>query len=180
MIKISELITYLRAKLTTYRVYGSAELAAAKDDSSLILPAFYVSLGNLSATDVSDPPEVEQDYDERIVIMFVANNKLDRTGVSAQDSVYYARYALLSALLNFEPDPLAHPLRYVGDSYLEMDAARYWHRFEFKCLGKIGTAEGVTKTFDNFDKFYADWNLAEADASTHPNAQDHINDIYEG
>jgi hypothetical protein len=178
MIRITELITYMRGVLPTWRIDGAAELSAAEDRSRLQLPAMYVMLGQFQATSFI-ANEFRQDYDERIVILLGLPNTQDRTGKYAQDIVTTARNALLTTLVNYQRlDSDSSPVFIVGDRIEEMDKARYWHRFEFKIEGTIGEEDVTQITLDKFDALYADWDLAEADESTYPNAQDIIKPLF--
>jgi hypothetical protein len=144
------------------RFDGAAALANAKDDSRLMLEndnfitTIFVMLGDFTATTLATET-ILQDYDERLVLIACLDNTKDRTGKYAQDFVCHLRRQLLSQLLNYEYDPDSHNLMYVGDKMLEMDRARYWHKFEFKLLGRLGEEDGVDLNLSVFNKYVADW-----------------------
>jgi hypothetical protein len=163
MIQVTQVIEYLRTNLTTMRVDGAAALANAKDDSRLyvegetIIPTLFVMLGTFVATTLSLEAFL-QDYEEKLTIIICLDNKQDRTGKHAQQLVYSMRFALLKILLNYDGfDTDSHSLQYVGDQMIDMDRSRYWHKFEFKLLGRLGQEDGVSFDLDEFNHYVANW-----------------------
>jgi hypothetical protein len=183
MIQITKIINYMRPLVTNMRVDGAAALANAKDDSRLmvegdtIIPTLFVMLGDFNATTLALETFL-QEYDERLVIIACIDNKQDRTGKYAQQFVYSLRIALFQMLLNYEYDPNSHSLQYVGDKMLEMDRARYWHKFEFKLLGRLDESDGVQLKLTNFNEFVANWNSADPIADN-PLAIDDLIPLYD-
>lgn len=177
--QITPIITYLREQLTSWssRIDGAAEYEAIEDKSRLAIPSMFVMYGGSTATLISYST-FEQELDERLRIMVVLDNKSDRTGKSAQDQVHTVRDALFGALLNYQNDEDAHTLQFVEDRMIEMDKARYFHLFEFKQIKRLEPDDGVALTLDNFNTFYADWEAEETNPTEHPDAQDHLEDIY--
>jgi hypothetical protein len=186
MIQITQVIEYVRQNLTSVRVDGAAALANAKDDSRLyvegetLITTLFIMLGTFVATTLSLEAPL-QDYEERLTIIACIDNKQDRTGKHAQQLVYALRLALLKILLNYkEFDPNSHSLQYVGDQMIAdaMDRARYWHRFEFKLLGRLGQEDGVTFNLDNFNRYVANW-YSHDPLADEPLATDDINHLYD-
>jgi hypothetical protein len=186
MIQITEVIRYLRDNIESFKVGGAAELAAAKDDSRLmvesgtVIPTLFAMLGNYVALEDNENAQTpQQDTDQRLVIIACLNNSADRTGQHAQQLVPSVRRALLRLLYNnnqFDTD--AHPLQYVGDAMSEMDRARYWHRFEFRCKGRINITDGKEFDLDNFDRMVNTW--IKTGYTDNPLAVDDIKNLYDG
>lgn len=183
MIQVTALIEYLRGKLSpAWRIDGAANLAYAKDDSRLmvesgkLIPTLFVVLGKFQATVTTQDP-IDQNYDERIVIIACLDNTLDRTGKYAQQLVYHLRLALFRSLLNYRYDEDCHTIKYVGDEMVEMDRARYWHKFEFSQMGRLQEPDGVGLDLSILNKIVADWNSTSPTADN-PIAEDVIDDLY--
>lgn len=162
------------------RIAGAAEfLDAVEDQARLIFPSMYVILGENTATTLANSTYL-QEYEERFYIVVVLDNRSDRRGQTAQERIDSIQNALWAALLNFEIDCCATSIQYVRNEFLQMDKARYFHRFEFKQIKRLDPTDGAQLELDNFDKFFANWELVESDPLDHPDAQDHITDIYNG
>lgn len=184
MIDPLTIITYLRPLLQTQepsiRVDGAAEFFAAEDRSRLPAPTIYVMLGNFSTTVDSISPLV-QPYDARYIFLAKISNTDDRTGKYAQSYVHHLRQILFSYLFghNFLGGGY-YPLIYIGDSPKEMDKAQYWHQFEYSQRGLLAPSDFIPEpVLDKFQRFYADWNLPETGEINHPDAQDHIEHLYD-
>lgn len=186
MIQIFDVISYLRDSFTTIQVDGAAEYQVADDKSRLPKPALYVMLGPFTAGVVTDPKAPDrmiQEYDQRISILAHIDNTLDRTGKSAQQYVYVLKNMLLKYLYGhyFGEIDEVYPLSYVEDRMVASDPANYWHEFIFRQVGLMSPYDFQDPIIlDNFDKFYADWNLPETDEDDHPDAQDHLEKLYDG
>lgn len=185
MIQITEIITYLRSKLSpAWRVDGAGSLATAKDDSRLMIgasnefiPTLFVMIGKFIVKTVSQEI-IDQTWDARLVILACLDNTQDRTGKYAQQTAYYLRLALNRCLLNYRYDPDSHPIKAVGDEMVEMDRARYWHKFEFSMEGRYQEADGVQLNFDELNKIIADWNSTSPTADN-PIIEDDIEPLYD-
>lgn len=159
------------------RIAGAAEFFSVEDKARLRIPALYVMLGDDTTSSLSDAHLLEI-WDQKIVIIAVMDNKTDRRGQYAQDQVHVIRNLLNKAILNYVHDPDAHSIQYLGSRFVKMDGARYFHQFEYvmKCL--LDPDDGYELALDNFDKWYADWNLPESDPLDHPDAQDQLEGLY--
>jgi maleate cis-trans isomerase len=174
---ISPIIQRLRENLpSNYKVGGVAEYEAAADDSRLALPSFFVIYAGSTATPVTSQT-YEQTIDERLQVIAVISNTADRTGKTAQEQVHTIRANLFALLLNYQADPDANPLEFVNDRMWRMDAARYFHIFEFRQIGRLAPEDGAQLVLDNFDSAYIDWNLVESQEENHPDAQDRIENL---
>ena len=186
MIKIFDVVTYLRSKLQPLgiQVDGAAEYEAASDKSRLPMPCVYIALGDFSISKTLTPDTadtLQQYYVQPIRLIAHISNISDRTGKTAQDFVYYLKQVLYKYLYGyyFGPAGETYPLQVAGDRMIAMDRANYWHEFIFNSIGLIAPIDYMDPLIlDNFDKFYADWNLPETDPETHPNAQDHLENLY--
>lgn len=188
MMQITEIIRYLRENITSFNVGGAAELAAAQDDSRLhvengrVMQTLYAMLGNVSATeDTENPNNPRQKTDQRLVIFACFDNTKDRTGQHGQQLVPALRTILLRLLFNQNRfDTNAFPLQYVGDGMVqnEMDRARYWHKFEFRCSGLIDITDGESLTLDDFNRMVNTWVFTGYDSN--PIAVDDLQRLYDG
>lgn len=185
MIQIDNVVTYLRASLTSgpYIVGAAASLAVAKDNSRLmvgegspILPTMFVMLGKFVNTTLA-PETFLQEYDERLDIIICLDNQSDRTGQSAQQIVYQTRIDLYSLLANYLVDPNCHTLQPVGDQMADMDRARYWHRFEFSCKGRLDSTDGYQPNLDNLNEVTVDYNNPVDETVDNPMAQDDFKNL---
>lgn len=184
MIQVTKIIDYMRPLLPNLRIDGAAALANAKDDSRLMMEngvnfitTLFVMLGDFSATTLANETFL-QDYDERIVFIACIDNTLDRTGKYAQQFVYQLRLALFGILLNYKYDPASHSLQYVGDKMMDMDRSRYWHKFEFRLLGRLDETDGVGIDLTDFNEYTATWQSPDPLADE-PIASDDIKGLYD-
>lgn len=180
---ISPIIERLKATIPTLmpvfnnRIAGAADYAAVEDMARLALPSMYVLLGNDAANTLSNPSFLEE-VEEQFTVIVVLDNQADRRGQSAQNQIHAIRAALFSAILNYQNDPDAHTIEYVGSRMLSMDKARYFHEFTFRQRIWLGEEDATQRSFDNFNKFYADYNLTTSDSLDQPDAQDHLDNLY--
>lgn len=183
MIQVTQIIKYLRDNLQNIRVDGCAELAKAKDDSRLMMengfsfvPTVFVMLGDVTCTTMSKESFLLQ-YEAKFSIIACINNTDDRTGKSAQQYVYNMRLALFALLLNWKSDDDSHNIEYVGDTMIDMDRARYWHRFDFKKVGWLNESDGVPEALGVFNELNAQW-MSQDSAITEPIMRDVISPLY--
>jgi len=177
--QITPIIERLRTALPSWgnRIAGAAEYEAVEDAARLAVPAMYVILGNDTA-DTRSNPTFLADIEELFSIIVVLDNKTDRRGQTAQDQIHTIRAALFTAILNYKNDPDAHTLEYVGSRMMSMNKARYFHEFTFRQRIRVGEEDATQLILENFNKFYADYELVGSDPLTQPNAQDDLNDLY--
>lgn len=159
MIRITQIITYLRENLPTWSVEGAYDQAVAENDSVLPLPAMYVGLKDIKYTDQSDSTYL-QDYIETFFVITCTptTSSHDRTGKYAQDFVATVREYLFKLLVNnkqFDPD--SHVITMSQDFPEKFDKARYYHRFELKIRGRISPDDVTPLQLDKFDTFYAEY-----------------------
>ena len=170
MIKLTEIITYLRANLPTWSIEGAVDLAVAEDASRLKLPAMYVGLAPTVYTDLAESTYL-QDYVENFFIITCTptSDSSDRTGKYAQDFVPVAREYLFKLLVNnkqFDPD--SHVIMMGRDLPEKLDKARYYHRFEFRIKGRIAPEDVTPLHLDYFDTFFAQYKTTEFTDGTPP------------
>jgi hypothetical protein len=178
VINIDNLILYLRTNIVGYRVAGAASLAAAADDSRVyqgpnktIIPTLFVTLGKLNASLVASQTFL-QEYVEKIEILVVLDNQVDRTGQSAQAQIYQLRKNLYALLLNFRADIDCTSLHAVWDGMASMNRALYWHQFEFQDLGRLDGPDGVPDDWGNLNEITVAYNDPVDPNADNPLAQD--------
>jgi hypothetical protein len=179
--KISAIIEQLRQYLPPLagqpwgdRVAGAAELSAVQDKARLDPPALYVVLGEDTAR--VDQGHLHELITEKFFIIAVLSNQ-DRRGQRPQDLVQDLRTGIFKAILNWQPDSFAGPVEYLGSQFINMDAARYFHRFDFQRRMEIDESDGFLPEHENFDKLFAEWAPEGATADS-PNPEEHIEGIY--
>jgi hypothetical protein len=167
------LITYLRTNLPSWSIDGAVELAIAKDKSRLRLPAMYVGLGDFAITKTNhETYEQEWELHFNIITCTPTTEADDRTGKYAQDFVTDARIILNKLLVNnmsFDRD--AHAIEALRDRFEDLDAARYYHRFEFKMVGLYRPEDATPMTLDYFDKLFVDYVVEGSTDATPPTQQ---------
>lgn len=181
--KISQIIAQLRTKMPPLngqpwgdRIAGAAEFAAVEDKQRLALPSLFVLLGNSTATDDAPRGTFQQTLTDRITIIAVLNNQ-DRRGQSAQDLAHDIRTGLFLSILNWTYEPeFAYPIKFIGDSFINQDRARYFHQYEFMMERVLEPSDGVALSLDDFDTLYADIDVTDSDVS--PDASLRITDLY--
>lgn len=163
--KISAIIEQLRTYLPPLagqpwgdRVAGAAELSAVQDKARLALPALYVVLSEETAR--VDQGSFHELITERFSVIAVLAN-LDRRGQRPQDLVQDLRTGIFKAILNWQPDSFAGPVEYVGGQFVNMDAARYFHRFDFQRRMEIDESDGFLPEHDDFKNIFIDWKVEE-------------------
>lgn len=172
MIKNSEVVEYLRSKLSpTYAVDGAVSYFAATDKSRLPLPALYVSIGPIPGDSISDGDYLQM-FTCNIRIRLVCLANLDRTGKYAQDLAATTLQVLIRVLANKKLNKRYNETYYVNADFEGLDEARYIHYFDFAFTGIIDNSDLEDLTAVELAKIHVDYNLAEASIDTQPNAQD--------
>lgn len=185
MIQVSQVIQYLRSKMPDVNVGGAADYVIASDNSRLMVESqttfvmsLFVMLGDFNAQTLS-LDTLDEVYTEDICILACIDNRNDRTGTSAQSQVFLLRRALLSALLNYYGFDLdSHSLQYTHDSMVNMDRARYWHKFVFRLNGRLSPKDGwLLEGLHIFNTFTATY-YSNDPLADEPIAEDIINNLY--
>lgn len=163
--KISPIIEQLRQYLPPLptgpwgdRIAGVADLSAVLDKARLDPPALYVLLDQ----DVArvDPGHFHEVITERFSIIAVLQNN-DRRGQRPQDLVQDLRTGIFKAILNWEPDSFAGPIEYVGAQFVNMNAARFFYRFDFQRRMAIDESDGFIEEHADFKNLFIDWKIEE-------------------
>lgn len=186
MIRITDVIKFLREcnTVNTWRIEGSADLFQSQDNSRLLQPTFYVGLGKTAFNNLDDVRAgVRMQYQMQVVIIFgCATTFDDRTGKYAQGLVSDARAFLFRNMvgnrlphygLNGEKLETtdAYPTMPLEDDMLDMDRARYWHKFIFVIGGEVQPEDCWQPDRDPFNSVDVKINLADADPDTYVNAE---------
>jgi hypothetical protein len=97
--------------------------------SAAVIPLF----DEASDTDNQPGPQLVETVNEHIGVIVEFNATSDRRGQGGVDQVEEMKYALHSALLNWNPTPFraVKGLRTSGGRLLEFDRARLWWQFEY-------------------------------------------------
>lgn len=192
-INVNAFIQYLRSLLQnpninntsspSYKIDGASAMHFAEDDSRIMtdasgktIPSLYVVWGTCKATITSRMP-LDQQYDQRLLVIACLDNTQDRTGKYAQALVPTVKQDLFNCLLNKRLDILCFPITYVGDEMVKMDKARYWHRFEFSIVGRLQPPDGAPLDLNIFNTFTADFDSTIPTANN-PMAQAEIDNLY--
>jgi hypothetical protein len=179
MIRVTQIIEYLRNNLPGWSIEGAIDLSIAEDASRLPLPAMYVGLAPMVYSDISTSTYL-QDYIENFFIITCTptTSNEDRTGKYGQDFVPIAREYLFKLLVNnkqFDPD--SHVIMMGRDLPEKLDRARYYHRFEFRIAGRIAPEDVTPLQLDYFDKLFAEYQI-QGFTEGSPVTQQFIQPIY--
>lgn len=186
MMQPNQVISYLRNALKNADIFvdGASSLEYVKDNSRLmnenniIVPTIFVVIGALTATTISFEA-FEQIYEQRLTLITVVDNRQDRTGKYAQQTIFNLRELLFPLLLNYDGfDTDSHALQYVGDQMMDMDRARYWHKFEFKLNGRLLPIDGYQPNLTNLNEIINNWNSSDPLADN-PLAVDDLKNLYD-
>lgn len=192
MIQIKDVIEYLRANLPdNIRVDGAAALANAQDDSRLyaeknqstVITTLFVMYEGSDAVRIAQET-FEQTYTETFSLIAVIDNQQDRTGKYAQQYVYHLKRLLFRLLLDYGKEPghsfddESHTVGFVSDKFMDMDRARYWHKFTFNISGRLTAVDGYQMAdLSVFDKYIAEWGSNDLNADL-PLATDDVEPLY--
>lgn len=180
MIRVTDLVRYLRTQLPSWRVDGAIEQAVAEDKSRLTLPAMFVGLLPFDAEPMPRGMTYRQEYVEKFFILTCTpvDPNEDRTGKYAQDFVLTARRMLMGVLVNYKDlDGDSNAICIVRDVPDKFDGSRYWHRFEYSVVGVIEPPDVTQLDLDYFDKLFVDWTPTGATDDT-PHVEQEIKPIY--
>lgn len=169
MIKPEDIIMQIRANAPIFanRVHGTAELDAIDHQlkTDLAVPsAFYMS--SVDSAEIGDVSQnvLEQDVQTNFGILLVVDNSVGRTGIVAVNGLPEIKAQVFASILNWTPDPLYSPIRYLGDRLADRDRGRLYWLMEFTYFWKL---DGVTDGFDDTDnlpdleRVYTGWDMAD-------------------
>lgn len=178
MIRPSALIEYMRDNRTsdTWKVDYAANYQRATDQAKakLELPAFYVELSQVGATNESDGDYL-QGFTATIRVRLVCLSTQDKMGRTGADVAYEARLELFRIFLDQQLGDEFNHVYYVGDSFEGLDDARYIHSFEFGFSGQLDYRYVRPTTFDPLNAIDIDYNLVESPETEYPNAESLLN-----
>jgi hypothetical protein len=156
----SRIIKQLRDNCAAFapHIHGAAEFEAIRDmeKTDLPVPALYVlPVGDAAEKTSQNTNSEYQDLIEQFAVVMALDNKQDRTGIMAADSVHTQRAEVWKAILSWTPDPAYyHPIRYVSGQLIGMNRGVLYWQLNFVIQGVLDATDGFAgPALDNFNIF---------------------------
>jgi hypothetical protein len=163
--QIAPVVLKLRLADTRFsnRIAGAAELALALEGTLTEEVAFVIQLGETCPPNEYEN-HINQVVTERFAIIAAIKNDLsqmDKTGLTAYDSLYDFREELFAAILGWQMDQAESLVYYRGGRVVELNRAWLWYQFEFEFTMTLGnTVVDNTEELDDFNTIFAQYVLA--------------------
>jgi hypothetical protein len=137
-------VLQIRAAGTRFanRVFGTAELALAMDEGTLLQEAAFVVMVGETTPPNQYHSGVNQRLTERFVVMVALKNdtdKKDKLGFQAFNELHNIRAELFTALLGYPLSSADELIYYAGGSLVDITPAWLWYQFEFEMVTHLAT-----------------------------------------
>ena len=165
--KIGPIVLKLRLAETRFgnNIAGAADLALALSQTLTKEVAFVVQIGEFANPNTLDS-SISQKIVERFGVIVALDNavsQMDKTGLTAYDTLYDVRSQLFKALLGWLMTDAEDPISYAGGKIVNLTRSHLWYQFEFDTTLRVGQDDGIdvgASELDDFDTLYADWVLS--------------------
>ena len=170
--KLAPIVLKLRSANTRFgnNIAGCADLGATLDNVSLASDQAFV----IQTADRATPNEMDISVSQLVsevfsVIVVLANDStnLDKTGITAYDSLFTVRDELWTCLIGWDMstfDPCIESLvSYVGGNIHDINRAYLRYQFDFMVKTRLQSQDVDISGYDDFLKLYSQYILAPSD-----------------
>jgi len=140
-------------------IAGSSELAVAEKATLQDEMAFVIQLGEVASPNTQENT-ISQLIHERFGVLVAIDNSLDKTGMTAFDSLEETRSEIFKSLLGWQMTGAESVISYAGGHLEELHPRYLWYRFDFDVATRIDTDDGVEMgDLVDFESIYAQWKM---------------------